>query len=77
MCDLSLINSKAVSGKGYFYIKSLMKSDIIHDSTFDILKNIDVGNINISDFYVDLVKKMHLFIEELVKFSYKISKCFL
>jgi hypothetical protein len=54
-----------------------MKSDIIHDATFDILKSIDVGNINISDFYVDLVKKMHLFFEELVKFSYNISKCFL
>jgi len=51
-----------------------MKSDLIHDVTVDILKNIDTGNINISDIYIDFVVKMHLFFEELVVFSNKISK---
>lgn len=51
-----------------------MKSDLIHDVTVDILKNIDIGNINIKDIYIDFVVKMHLFFEELVEFSNKISK---
>lgn len=58
------------------YIKSLMKSDLIHDVTVEILKNIDTGNINIRDIYIDFVIKMHLFFEELVEFSNKISKSF-
>lgn len=51
-----------------------MKSDLIHDVTVDILKNIDRGNINIKDIYIDFVVKMHMFFEELVEFSKKISK---
>lgn len=51
-----------------------MKSDLIHDVTVDILKNIDTGNIDIADIYIDFVVKMHLFFEELVVFSNKISK---
>ena len=50
-----------------------MKSDLIHDVTVDILKCIDTGNIDIKDIYIDFVVKMHLFFEELVEFSNKIS----
>jgi len=53
---------------------SLMKSDLIHDVTVDILKKIDLGDINIKDIYIDFVVKVHLFFEELVEFSNKISK---
>ncbi len=51
-----------------------MKSDLIHDVTVDILKKIDLGDINIKDIYIDFVVKVHLFFEELVEFSNKISK---
>lgn len=50
-----------------------MKSDIIYDVTVDILKNIDTGNINISELYIDFVIKMHIFFEKLVEFSNNIS----
>ncbi len=54
-----------------------MKSDLIHDVTVDILKNIDTGNINILDIYIDFVVKMHSFFEKLIEFSINISKNFL
>lgn len=50
-----------------------MKSDLIHDITVDLLKNIDTGNINISEIYIDFVVKMHLFFEKLIEFSFEIS----
>ncbi len=50
-----------------------MKSDLVHDITVDLLKNIDIGNINIADVYIDFVLKMHLFFEKLIEFSFKIS----
>ncbi len=51
-----------------------MKSDIIYDATVEILKNIDTGDVNISDLYVDFVIKMNFFFEKLVEFSKNISK---
>jgi len=51
-----------------------MKSDLIHDITVDLLKNIDTGNIIISEIYIDFVVKMHLFFEKLIEFSIEISK---
>jgi len=53
-----------------------MKSDLIHDVTVDILKNIDTGNINIAEIYIDFVVKMHSFFEKLIEFSINISKRF-
>ena len=51
-----------------------MKSDIISDITVKLMKNIDSGNIQISDTYIDLVIKMHIFFQELINFAKKISK---
>ena len=51
-----------------------MKSDFIADVTVKLMKLIDSGNIQISEIYVDLVTKMHIFFNELIHFSIKISK---
>ena len=51
-----------------------MKSDIISENTVKLMKQIDCGNLQISEIYVDLVIKMHLFFQELISFAQKISK---
>jgi hypothetical protein len=51
-----------------------MKSDIISDITVKLMKQIDSGNIQISDSYINLIIKMHLFFKELIGFAIKISK---
>ena len=53
-----------------------MKSDIISENTVKLMKLIDCGNLQISEVYVDLVIKIHIFFQELIKFSQKISKIF-
>jgi len=50
-----------------------MKSDFISDVTVKLMKLIDSGNIQVSETYIDLVVKMHLFFNELIHFSKKIS----
>jgi hypothetical protein len=50
-----------------------MKSDIISDITVKVMKQIDSGNIHISESYIDLIIKMHLFFKELISFAIKIS----
>lgn len=69
--DLLSVRFFAHKFKGCF---SLMKSDIISENTMKLMKLIDLGNLQVSDTYVDLIIQIHIFFQELITFAQKISK---
>lgn len=53
-----------------------MKSGFISDVTVKLMKLIDQGNIQVSETYIDLVLKIHIFFQELIKFAKNIGIVF-